>query len=886
MSESHAKPGADGTVVTIDEESTLARYADWQARGRDCRVAALGAGRRDSVLFVEDEVLIDARDETLVDELTRRYGAEVVPELPIPPAPPALRRDRRIDLAGMPRTLRMRLTKPPSREESLGLLREAAQRRRRSDSPATVTSERAAGAAAVVIRHALDGRRIGLNVIGESFVMPLTSAQEGPSLVYPSNPYQWPAFAGSTRMVDAWQLVDSIRSIVGDRFVTLGVLDGGFWLDNSGAPFVAPGQPASDFGAGVMQLNLQNEGQPAGGPNPANCGASACPWHGNAVASAAAAALNDQAGAAGSGGSVARPFLFRTDLSEAQVLRCVRICAAWGIDVLNMSFGITIGDWELTFGSDDWEDTFRFAADNGVVLIAAAGNSMFDLPDDAAIRPATRTPGVLTIGALDAANNAWTGTSNGSNFGSSVGLWAPGVNVEVAPDLLNLQGRRATGTSFAAPIVSGVAAMMRYADESISAADVRRHLVDTAWPGTGRVTRGLDAFAAVFAAIHGTLPDNSEPNDQPGTAGQLIPGPGGTLVPSIGLFTTRSTSSDRDYWRFQVNELSEVSVSVDWYERLSSLFIAVEGDDPEARGPADMQRTGNAQSGAMVLNGLLPPGTYRVRVSGTATTAYRLDVKIAAAELPGDIFEPNDSFEAAAPMAFRASKWVPLALRPFGPGTFDATLHLSKHWWVLGGPRMMNDDYFRFSVPESNVFGQPTISVFDADIPLDVTLYDAARQVIQTWTKVKNMTVKPQPESTVFLKVSADAPSRYRISSMLRVDPGAVPGPLQEELVPVLPDWWLDPPLHMRAALTHFAVDIEGRPSGADVIAFARTEPGLRLLLLDANGAPLREGRVSDDRVTVETNGLERGRYLLRVERQSSLEDAASTRLVLAPPLR
>ena len=600
---------SDGRV-RIDEHGTLARYAEWQSRPRERRLALLGTeGQRRSMMFVEDEVLINARDVQLRRELEQRHGGVVIEEPPIGPPPEQLQQQRRtrhrpIDVGAMPASLRMRLRSVPSGAEALDALSRAAQQRRRATERETVcTSALGAGVAAVVVRHRLAGSGIGLNHVGEPFAMPLDAPTEGAGLVYGSNPFAWPAFAGRTRMVQAWQLVDSIRRITGDRFVTLGVLDGGFWLDGKGVPLTAAGQPASDLGSGVMQLNMQAEGTPAGGPNPAQCGGNTCMWHGNAVVSAAAAALGDNAGAAGSGGSVARPFLFRTDLSESQVLRCVRMCAAWGIDVLNMSFGITIDDWELTFGSDEWEDTFRFAADHDVVLIAAAGNSQLDLPDDEAIRPATRTPGVLTIGALDASDNAWVGSNgSGSNHGSSVDLWAPGTNIEVMPDGNNPQGRRATGTSFASPIVAGVATMMRQADPNISGHDVRRLLVENAWPGTGRVSRGLDAYAAVFAAIHGTLPDNWEPNDVPAAARDLIPvGPGGALVPTIGIFTSRSKTYDRDYWRFKVGELSRVTATVDWYQRLSSLTLDIENTDPDAMDPEELSRTGDAASGRQVL---------------------------------------------------------------------------------------------------------------------------------------------------------------------------------------------------------------------------------------------------------------------------------------------
>ena len=120
----------------------------------------------------------------------------------------------------------------------------------------------------------------------------------------------------------------------------------------------------------------------------------------------------------------------------------------------------------------------------------------------------------------------------------------------------------------------------------------------TGWQGQGRVTKGLDAYAAVLAAIQQTLPDNSEPNNTPQTAKDLIPvGPGGSLAPTGGVFTAKAATSDPDYWKFTVKEVSTVTVTVEWYERLSSLDVTLETDDPDVIGIEELARTGDAHWG-------------------------------------------------------------------------------------------------------------------------------------------------------------------------------------------------------------------------------------------------------------------------------------------------
>ncbi|MFC0624597.1 S8 family peptidase [Kribbella deserti] len=853
--------------MRIDEGGLLAHYAEWRSRTAGRSVAAIGPADLSATAYVADEVIVDEDDRDLIEELTGRYGAEVIDDRALPEPPEGLR--VREDVREAPIAVRLRFRDVPSVDGQDDLLQRAV-----GDTADEVfaTSEQGAAVAALTARFAFEGRPIGLNLFGEPLAMPLSTATESAIPGAGANPFAWAAFAGRTRMVEAWQLMDSIQRMRSNPFVVLAVLDNGFWLDATGAPNLAAGQTESDLGAGVMQLNLLAEGTPAGGISPNNG------WHGNAVASAGAGLLNNAAGAAGSGGSVASPMLFRTDISVDQILRCVRMCAAWGLDVLNMSIG-TWGQTELFFPTSSWDKTFQFAADNGVVMIAAAGNSTLDLPDDLNIRPATRTPGVLTVGALDAADNA----AGFSNYGSSVNLWAPGTAIPVAPDGAAPLGSTKNGTSFAAPIVAGVAAMMRSANPDLDAHDIRRILVETGWQGTGRVSKGLDAFAALFAAVGAAIPDDSEPNNTPALARQLIPtGPGGALQPGLGPFTTRSKAGDTDYWKFRVDRFATVGVVVEWYERLSTLGVLIEAVDPDARGVTDL--TASSTAGRTTLTGLLPPGDYLIRITGGGVTAYSLRVTQRPAALTRDQFEANDSFDSAARMMFVTNKWSQFFLRSWGPGTYEATLHrdLFVSPYIGGGVKgSVNPDYFLLDVPDRSVFSRPAVAVFDADQPLDVTLYDEARNVIESRSSIRNAKLYPPPSSTCYLRVSGGQVTRYRISTRMEADARIIPGPWEE--VQVMPKWWGDPPpLRVADVVTHYLHELGEDLGEGPALAF--TDPGedLRIELIDRTGEVIREARVLGDRLLLDTDGLEPGPYLVQLTRR---EAASAIEVQIVPPL-
>lgn len=866
--------------VVVDEDGVLARWADWQGRAKQVSVAAIASERETPMMFVSNEVLVDADDRDLVAELVR-MGATIVPQLPLQPPPHGM--ERRELTGEFPMPVRLQFAEPPRVERATDTLTELYRRHNAAPGTVTVTSEGAARVASLVARFVAEGRQIGLNALGSSVAMPLASAQEAPGQQGGSDPFAWQAFSGRSRIVQAWQLVESVRAVSSVApVVWIAILDGGFWLDAAGVPMVPPGQPASDFGGGVPQINLLDEtGANASGKNPNKCtGDSDCPWHGNAVASAAVAAVNNMAGAAGSGGTVGRPIFFRTRISVDQVYRCLLYCAAWGIDVLNMSFSIKSS--EFFFATGTWDKVFNFAVANGVIMVTAAGNDNEELPDYN-VRPATRTPGVITVGALDTNDNA----RGSSNYGSSISVWAPGERIPVAPDEAFLNGSQQSGTSMASPLVAGVAAMMRAVNHKLDSLAVRQILVETGWPGTGRVSKGMDAHAAVLKALNGTLPkDLSEANNTAATATELLPtGPGGSLQPLFGGFAARS-GADPDYYKFQVTNFSTVTITLEWYQLLSKLSLLFEADDPDSRGPADMTRISSPATGTTTLQGFLAAGTYRILIGGTADTAYRLNVNRQPAKMPEDAFEPNDSFEKATNMIFEPRKGkfgVATLGSEWGPGTFQATLHAVRSFLVDGWA--INPDYYALEVPESSVFRIPTVTIANTDLPLDVTLYNSARQVIQTWSNVRSVNVVPPENSTCYLKVSGSTVNRYTISTRLKVDARAIPGPLQEELE-LLPKWWGDPePYRMFEREKYFAVNVGEDRGDGTAIVFARPEEPVRIELLDLDGNVVSEAAPTQKGVQIDTGGMAAGHYLVRVSRDAGVERAIkAVNLRLLPP--
>ncbi|RCJ18685.1 peptidase S8 [Nostoc sp. ATCC 43529] len=139
----------------------------------------------------------------------------------------------------------------------------------------------------------------------------------------------------------------------------------------------------------------------------------------------------------------------RLRTSQLDLARGIEQAVNAGAHIINLSGG------QLTdYGeSDGWlQNAVRLCRENNVLLVAAAGNNGCDCLHVPAAMPA-----VLAVGAMDA-NGKPLDFSNWGEAYQSQGILAPGENILGAK--VGGGTHRLSGTSFAAPIVSGVAALL------------------------------------------------------------------------------------------------------------------------------------------------------------------------------------------------------------------------------------------------------------------------------------------------------------------------------------------------------------------------------------------------------------------------------------------
>jgi uncharacterized repeat protein (TIGR02543 family) len=176
--------------------------------------------------------------------------------------------------------------------------------------------------------------------------------------------------------------------------------------------------------------------------------------HGTRVTGIIAATMNNAKGIAGiCAESMILPIqVFSADsyAYERELLQGIYFAADSGADVINLS----LGSPEYSAAE---KQAVNYALARGCIVIAASGNS-----GNSELQYPAALDGVISVSAYDSTNQI----ASFSTYNSKVSISAPGVNI---PVMTKEGGYSASnGTSFAAPQISGIAALALALDTSLT----------------------------------------------------------------------------------------------------------------------------------------------------------------------------------------------------------------------------------------------------------------------------------------------------------------------------------------------------------------------------------------------------------------------------------
>ncbi|WP_430790401.1 cell wall-binding repeat-containing protein [Virgibacillus flavescens] len=213
-----------------------------------------------------------------------------------------------------------------------------------------------------------------------------------------------------------------------------------------------------------------------------------------------------------------------------------------GADIINMSFG-------GYYYSEMMENLIWEAHEAGIVLVAAAGNESSD-DEYYPSYPATY-PGVISVSATNESNQrSWF-----SNYGYSVDVAAPGSNIMS----MDNYGRYGTGngTSFSAPIISGIASLLHGRNNSWTPDEIEYALEKSAKNYNGfRWNEDLGyGIANAYKAITTKIPARKNDNPQYLNEATVLKH-GETIKEPLQL------PLDLDTYKFQVKNQSETRIDI------------------------------------------------------------------------------------------------------------------------------------------------------------------------------------------------------------------------------------------------------------------------------------------------------------------------------------
>lgn len=257
-----------------------------------------------------------------------------------------------------------------------------------------------------------------------------------------------------------------------------------------------------------------------------------------------------------------------------------------------------------------------------VVCIAGNNGDCIDLSKNALYPACYNMDNVITVGALNSqmewaywGSNLQDGVEDGSNFGDTVDIYAPGQEIYSTYSKLNQNGeyyKSMTGTSQAAPFVAGVAALLLSIKSDLTALQLKNALINSVEEqnmicgnkgdeGYGNYTvRKLNAYSAVKYVLS-TYAESL-------LIGQRDVSYSKALYPSSTIYTM-----NKSIVKLVVTSTSNYSFQISSTEQLKIRMFNQNFGNKST--PID-----NVSSTNLNLNIMLESGVYYLEISNTANT--------------------------------------------------------------------------------------------------------------------------------------------------------------------------------------------------------------------------------------------------------------------------
>lgn len=180
------------------------------------------------------------------------------------------------------------------------------------------------------------------------------------------------------------------------------------------------------------------------------------------------------------------------DEYDKDIALAIRYAVDNGAKVINTSFG------KYYSPHSDWVmDAIKYAGDNDVLIVNAAGNEAVDLdtknvyPNDSKDNNAEVSDNFLTVGALNYAYGSGL-IATFSNYGkNNVDVFAPGTKMwSTTP---NNEYEFMQGTSMASPAAAGVAALIRSYYPDLTASQVKKIMMNSGLGSKTNIILGGDS---------------------------------------------------------------------------------------------------------------------------------------------------------------------------------------------------------------------------------------------------------------------------------------------------------------------------------------------------------------------------------------------------------